>query len=88
MNHLRYILEEDPEKGRLDRAALELATIQFPDLDPEPYLLAASRLKAQQPLVVEDSEAGVQSARAAGFDVIRVKSPGEVPAAVQMRLRA
>ena len=39
MNHLRYILEEDPEKGRLDRAALELATIQFPDLDPEPYLL-------------------------------------------------
>ena len=38
MNHLRYILEEDPAKGRLDRAALELATIQFPDLDPEPYL--------------------------------------------------
>lgn len=55
---------------------------------PEPYLLAASRLQVQRPLVVEDSEAGVQSARAAGFDVIRVKSPAEVPAAVQMRLRA
>src|ERR1019366_925657 len=38
MNHFRYIREEDPGKGRLDRAALELATIQFPDLDPEPYL--------------------------------------------------
>ena len=24
--------------GRLDRAALDLATIQFPDLQPEPYL--------------------------------------------------
>lgn len=55
---------------------------------PEPYLLAANRLKAKCPLVIEDSEAGVQSARAAGFDVIRVKSPAEVPAAVQMQLRA
>lgn len=55
---------------------------------PEPYLLAASRLKAQRPLVIEDSEAGVQSARAAGFDVIQVKSPSEVPAAVQTRLSA
>ena len=55
---------------------------------PEPYLLAASRLHAQHPLVIEDSEAGVQSARAAGFDVIQVTSPSEVPAAVQMRLRS
>lgn len=55
---------------------------------PEPYLLAASRLKAQCPLVVEDSEAGVQSAQAAGFDVIRVKSSAEVPAAVLRRLGA
>jgi HAD superfamily hydrolase (TIGR01509 family) len=55
---------------------------------PEPYLLAASRLKVRCPLVVEDSEAGVQSARAAAFDVIQVKSPAEVAAAVQMRLSA
>jgi regulator of sirC expression with transglutaminase-like and TPR domain len=47
MNHLRYILEEDPEKGRLDRAALELATIQFPDLDPEPSLLRLNELASQ-----------------------------------------
>lgn len=44
MNHLRQILEGEvvPEDratpGRLDRAALDLATIQFPDLQPEPYL--------------------------------------------------
>ncbi len=39
MNHLRYLLEEeDPPKGRLDRAALELATIDTPGLQPEPFL--------------------------------------------------
>jgi regulator of sirC expression with transglutaminase-like and TPR domain len=43
VNHLLQILEqtaiEDAEKpGRLDRAALDLATIQFPGLQPEPYL--------------------------------------------------
>jgi regulator of sirC expression with transglutaminase-like and TPR domain len=47
MNHLRYILEEDPEKGRLDRAALELASIQFPDLDPEPSLRELNDLASQ-----------------------------------------
>jgi regulator of sirC expression with transglutaminase-like and TPR domain len=47
MNHLRHILEEDPAKGRLDRAALELATIQFPDLEPEPYLAQLNELASQ-----------------------------------------
>jgi beta-phosphoglucomutase len=46
--------------------------------DPEPYLLAAARLEAKQPLVVEDSEAGVASATAAGFDVIKVADPIQV----------
>lgn len=55
---------------------------------PEPYLLAAQRLKAQRPLVIEDSVAGVQSARAAGFDVIQVKSPSEVREAIQTALKA
>lgn len=55
---------------------------------PEPYLLAATRLNAHCPLVVEDSDAGVESATAAGFDVIRVKSSAEVPSAIQMRLKA
>ena len=46
---------------------------------PEPYLLAASRLGAGAPLVVEDSEAGIASGRAAGFQVLPVRSPAEVP---------
>jgi regulator of sirC expression with transglutaminase-like and TPR domain len=38
VNHLRQLLASDPTTGRLDRAALELATIQFPDLEAEPFL--------------------------------------------------
>ena len=38
MTHLRHILEQDPAKARLDRAALELASIDTPNLDPEPSL--------------------------------------------------
>ncbi|MGA2600948.1 MAG: HAD family phosphatase [Bryobacteraceae bacterium] len=53
---------------------------------PDPYLLAASRLNSQRPLVIEDSAAGVESARAAGFDVLRVNSPSEVPEAVRTHL--
>ena len=45
---------------------------------PDPYLLAASRLGAQLPLVVEDSQAGIASGRAAGFEVLAVKHPTEV----------
>ena len=37
-NHLRYLLQEDPPKGRLDHAALELAAIDTPGLDPAPFL--------------------------------------------------
>lgn len=45
-NHLRQILEEDPPKGRLDRAALELAAIDTPDLAPEPCLDRLNELAA------------------------------------------
>ncbi len=39
MNYLRQLLEEDDApKVRLDRAALDLATIQFPGLTPQPFL--------------------------------------------------
>jgi HAD superfamily hydrolase (TIGR01509 family) len=51
--------------------------------DPEPYLLAASRLGVHMPLVVEDSEAGIASGRAAGFEVLQVRSPAEVPELVR-----
>jgi beta-phosphoglucomutase len=50
---------------------------------PDPYLLAAERLGARAPLVVEDSEPGVASGRAAGFEVLRVPSAAEMPALVR-----
>jgi len=46
--------------------------------DPEPYLLGAERLGAKRPLVVEDSDAGCASGRAAGFDVLRVPHANEM----------
>ncbi len=54
--------------------------------DPEPYRLAAQRLGAERPLVVEDSESGERSGRAAGFDVIRVPRAGEMAALVRERI--
>lgn len=45
---------------------------------PDPYLLAAQLLGAQKPLVVEDSDAGVAAGLAAGYEVIRVRHPGEL----------
>ncbi len=55
---------------------------------PEPYLMAAKKLGAAHPLVVEDSDAGVASGRAAGFDVLRVASPAEMPGKVRAALAA
>jgi beta-phosphoglucomutase len=53
---------------------------------PDPYLLAAERLAVRAPLVVEDSEAGMAAGRAAGFEVLAIKHPSEVPALVGRRL--
>jgi beta-phosphoglucomutase len=56
---------------------------------PEPYLLAARRLGVRTALVVEDSEAGIASGRAAGFDVVRIdhasRTAGLVRAALSSR---
>jgi beta-phosphoglucomutase len=48
---------------------------------PDPYLLAAMRTGAHHPLVIEDSVAGQQSGRAAGFEVLALNH------AAQLRLR-
>jgi HAD superfamily hydrolase (TIGR01509 family) len=53
---------------------------------PDPYLHAASMVGARRPLVVEDSNAGVASAQAAGFEFVQVKTPGEVPERVREAL--
>jgi len=54
---------------------------------PDPYLRAAELLGVRRPLVVEDSAAGVASARAAGFDVVCVSSTESVAREVRARLR-
>ncbi len=53
---------------------------------PDPYLKAARDIGAKRPLVLEDSDAGIAAARAAGFEVIRVESPSQVPALLRLRL--
>ncbi|MFN0101668.1 MAG: HAD family hydrolase [Bryobacteraceae bacterium] len=53
---------------------------------PEPYLLAAERLNVRRPLVVEDSEPGAAAAAAAGFSVLRLESPYDLPAALYFEL--
>jgi HAD superfamily hydrolase (TIGR01509 family) len=53
--------------------------------DPEPYLLAASRLGVDSALVLEDSAAGIASGRAAGFEVLPIRHPTEVPGLLRQR---
>jgi beta-phosphoglucomutase len=53
---------------------------------PDPYLLAASRLSVTTALVVEDSAPGTASGRAAGFEVVVVRHPGEVAGRLGERL--
>ncbi len=53
---------------------------------PDPYLLAARTLSVTHALVVEDSQAGVASGRAAGFDVLHIPHPAQLPALLRARL--
>jgi regulator of sirC expression with transglutaminase-like and TPR domain len=47
VNHLRQLLADENAKGRLDRAAFELASIHFPTLEPEPFLDQLNDLASQ-----------------------------------------
>jgi beta-phosphoglucomutase len=53
---------------------------------PDPYLLAGRILGIQRALVVEDSAQGLESARAAGFEAVRVTDPARMMEIVQRRL--
>jgi HAD superfamily hydrolase (TIGR01509 family) len=53
--------------------------------DPEPYLLAATRLGVDSALVLEDSAAGIASGRAAGFEVLPIRHPTDVPGLLRQR---
>ena len=46
MNHLRQVLAEDSPRIRMDRAALDLASIHFPNLEPQPFLDRLNELAA------------------------------------------
>jgi beta-phosphoglucomutase len=53
---------------------------------PEPYVKAAKMLGARLPLVVEDTDVGEASGRAAGFEVLRIPEPARMPELVRGRL--
>jgi HAD superfamily hydrolase (TIGR01509 family) len=54
---------------------------------PDPYLLAAGRLSARWPLVVEDSTAGLASAAAAGFPALRIPDARDTARLLDVHLR-
>jgi beta-phosphoglucomutase len=78
----------------IERAGIRLCFQAFvcgkevPNLKPapDPYLRAAELLGVRRPLVVEDSDAGVASAKAAGFDVLRVTNAATTAAEVRAKL--
>jgi beta-phosphoglucomutase len=55
---------------------------------PYPYLLAAERTGARNPLVVEDSATGLASARAAGFEALELKNAADLERLLRERLAA
>lgn len=54
---------------------------------PDPYLLIARKLGVPGGTAFEDSDAGIASARAAGFQVVRIGKPADLPHAVGAFLR-
>lgn len=54
---------------------------------PEPYLLIAQRLGVQTGIAFEDSESGLESARAAGFRAVKIDRPGDLAETVARWLR-
>jgi beta-phosphoglucomutase len=53
---------------------------------PDPYLLAVERLAVKSAIAVEDSAAGVASAKAAGLDVIVIPAAADVCSLVRASL--
>ncbi len=53
---------------------------------PEPYHTAAARLGIRNALVVEDSDAGQQSGRAAGFDVLAIAHAAQTASLLRQHL--
>ena len=79
------VLEKAGLRSFFDAAVYHADTRQHKPA-PDPYLLAVEKLGVRTALAVEDSDAGQESARAAGLDVLRVLSPEEMPALLRQRL--
>lgn len=79
------VLEKAGLRSFFDAAVYHADTRQHKPA-PDPYLLAVEKLGVRTALAVEDSDAGLESARAAGVDVLRVRSPEEMPALLRQRL--
>ena len=77
-------------EGVLERfgAAVYGDEVQRLKPDPEPYKTAMERLGAKRAVALEDSEAGLESARRAGCEVIEVPAPAEAPRLLKRRLEA
>lgn len=84
-SHVTAILDRIGMRPRFDTIVCR-DDVQAVKPAPEPYLTAAARLDVKRALVVEDSEAGAESGRAAGFDVLFVRSYAEMPALLLDRL--
>jgi HAD superfamily hydrolase (TIGR01509 family) len=54
---------------------------------PDPYLLIAKNLAVSTGIAFEDSESGLLSARAAGFEAVRIEQPKELAQVVVRLLR-
>jgi beta-phosphoglucomutase len=55
---------------------------------PDPYLLACRRVGTDNALVIEDSEAGVASGKAAGLDVLQITTQLQLCPMLRARLAA
>ncbi len=53
---------------------------------PDPYLLIAKRLCVSTGIAFEDSDSGMKSARAAGFNAVRIEHPRELAQVVELSL--
>lgn len=61
--------------------------VSSPKPSPEPYLLIAQRLGIETGIAFEDSEAGLESARAAGFKAVKIERPKDLARIVTQALR-
>jgi HAD superfamily hydrolase (TIGR01509 family) len=84
-SHLGPILHRAGMDGRFDTIVCR-EDVRAVKPSPEPYHTAAARLGVKRALVVEDSEAGVRSGEAAGFDVLYVPEYAQMPALLRQRL--